>query len=115
MTRIACSFILCLSMVFFLGNNSRVAADATCTVQGTIFRVTLTGSGQIEGTPGDDVILGSPGNDQINGRGGADVVCAGSGNDTVTLGPGSVVFPVVPATMCIRGSSRGGPCLRRAG
>ena len=49
---------------------------------------TVTGSGTIIGTPGDDVIVGSDGDDTIFGLGGNDVICAGDGNDTVFAGLG---------------------------
>lgn len=49
---------------------------------------TLTGSGTIEGTPGDDVIIGSDGNDSIHGKAGNDKVCGGAGDDKLGGGPG---------------------------
>jgi CHRD domain/RTX calcium-binding nonapeptide repeat (4 copies) len=50
---------------------------------------TITGSGTIEGTDGDDVILGSDGNDAIQAKGGNDKVCGGGGDDNVGGGPGN--------------------------
>ena len=44
---------------------------------------TVTGSGAIEGTAGNDVICGGPNNDTIDGPGGNDVVLGGAGNDTL--------------------------------
>ena len=44
---------------------------------------TVTGSGAIEGTAGNDVICGGPNNDTIDGLGGNDVVLGGAGNDTL--------------------------------
>jgi Tol biopolymer transport system component len=44
---------------------------------------TVTGSGAIEGTAGNDVICGGPSNDTIDGLGGNDVVLGGAGNDTL--------------------------------
>ena len=42
---------------------------------------TITGSGPIVGTAGDDVILGSSGADTIHGLGGNDTICGGPGDD----------------------------------
>ena len=54
---------------------------------------TISGSGNILGTPGDDVICGSAGNDSIAGLGGNDVIYAGAGNDSVSAGDGNdIVF-----------------------
>jgi Tol biopolymer transport system component len=54
---------------------------------------TVTGAGDIQGTPGDDVICGSPGNDRILALGGNDVIYADAGNDQVIGGPGrDIVF-----------------------
>lgn len=49
---------------------------------------TITGSGTIDGTMGDDVIVGSDGNDSIHGKGGNDKVCGGAGDDKLGGGPG---------------------------
>src|SRR3954447_2285904 len=48
----------------------------------------INGSGDIHGTPGDDVICGGPGPDHIDGRGGDDVIYARSGQDVVEGGAG---------------------------
>ncbi len=54
---------------------------------------TITGSGNITGTAGDDVICGSPGNDSIAALGGNDVVYPGGGDDAVSAGDGNdIVF-----------------------
>ena len=50
---------------------------------------TITGSGQIEGTMGDDVIVGSDGRDEIHTRAGNDRICAGGGDDEMGGGPGN--------------------------
>ena len=50
--------------------------------------VTLTGSGNIDGSNGDDVILGSDGADMINGGNGDDIICGGGGDDTINGGSG---------------------------
>ena len=42
---------------------------------------TITGSGTIVGTGGDDVIVGSAGNDTILAGDGNDKVCGGAGDD----------------------------------
>lgn len=49
---------------------------------------TITGSGTIDGTMGDDVIVGSDGDDSIHGKGGNDKVCGGAGDDKLGGGPG---------------------------
>jgi len=52
----------------------------------------VSGSGNINGTPGNDLILGSAGNDAIQGRQGADCILAGSGNDTLQGNQGGDVL-----------------------
>ncbi len=43
----------------------------------------ITGSGNIDGTNQNDLILGSPGADTIAGRGGNDCILGGGGNDDI--------------------------------
>ena len=50
---------------------------------------TVTGSGNILGTPGDDVICGGPGDDRIAGLGGNDILLGFGGNDNLAGGPGN--------------------------
>ncbi len=50
---------------------------------------TVTGSGDILGTEGDDVICGSPGNDRISGRGGNDIISGFGGDDSLSGGAGN--------------------------
>jgi Ca2+-binding RTX toxin-like protein len=50
---------------------------------------TITGAGNIVGTPGDDVICGSPGNDHIEGLGGNDVILGFGGDDFLSGGDGN--------------------------
>ncbi|GAA4581375.1 hypothetical protein GCM10023194_12440 [Planotetraspora phitsanulokensis] len=50
---------------------------------------TITGSGTIYGSPGDDVIYGSPGSDTVYGYGGNDVICGMGGDDVIDGGPGA--------------------------
>ncbi len=57
---------------------------ATCDGQAA----TIEGSGVIEGTPGNDVIVGSDGVDLIIGRGGDDIICGLSGRDVIRAGAG---------------------------
>ena len=52
-------------------------------------QATITGSGDIRGTSGPDVIVGSAGDDRIEGGRGADLVCAGDGRDRVLGGGGA--------------------------
>ncbi|HEX2047620.1 MAG TPA: hypothetical protein VHF27_07645 [Acidimicrobiales bacterium] len=49
---------------------------------------TITGTGDIEGTEGDDVICGGPGTDRIAGLGGDDLLLGFGGDDFITGGPG---------------------------
>jgi Ca2+-binding RTX toxin-like protein len=50
---------------------------------------TIAGSGNIVGTPGNDVIVGGPGPDVIDGGGGDDLICARGGDDRVVGGAGN--------------------------
>jgi Ca2+-binding RTX toxin-like protein len=61
------------------------SADALCFGSAA----TITGSGTITGTPGDDVIIGSDSNDTILGLAGNDKICGGAGDDTLGGGPGN--------------------------
>ena len=49
---------------------------------------TIVGSGDIQGTPGDDVIVGSVGDDTVRGHGGDDSICTRGGDDRVRGGSG---------------------------
>ncbi len=49
---------------------------------------TVWGSGLLEGTSGDDVIVGSNGADTVYGYEGDDIICGLGGNDTIYGGPG---------------------------
>ena len=54
---------------------------------------TITGSGVVLGTPGDDVIVTEPGDVTVRGLGGNDVICTGNGDDViVTLGGDDLVY-----------------------
>lgn len=44
---------------------------------------------EIEGTPGNDVIIGLGGWDIIHGRGGDDLICSGGGDDFIKAGTGN--------------------------
>jgi Ca2+-binding RTX toxin-like protein len=46
----------------------------------------IDGSGTIEGTGGNDLILGSTGADEIDGMGGDDCIVGGDGDDTLDRG-----------------------------
>jgi hypothetical protein len=50
---------------------------------------TITGSGSIEGTAGNDVIVGSDAADAIDGKGGNDLICGLGGDDVVSGGLGN--------------------------
>ena len=57
-----------------------------------IVPVMITGTGTINGTKDDDVIVGSYKDDRINGMAGNDDITGGKGNDTLTGGAGNDVF-----------------------
>jgi dipeptidyl aminopeptidase/acylaminoacyl peptidase len=60
---------------------------------GRLLPCTITGSGQITGTEGNDVICGSSGRDFIAALGGDDVIYPGGGDDDVAAGSGNdIVF-----------------------
>lgn len=74
-------------------NISNHPADDTRCDWSRLLPCTVTGSGTIVGTEGDDVICGSPGDDRIVGMGGNDVIYAGAGNDQIDAGSGDdIVF-----------------------
>ena len=52
----------------------------------------VSGSGTLNGSNGNDLILASAGNDTLNGRAGADCLVAGSGADTLDGGAGGDVL-----------------------
>jgi len=51
----------------------------------------VSGSGNITGTHGKDLIIGSSGNDTIDGMGGDDCIMGSSGDDTIDGGDGNDV------------------------
>jgi Tol biopolymer transport system component len=74
-------------------NITNTESDESRCDWGRLLPCTITGSGFIVGTEGDDVICGSDGQDYIQALGGNDVVYAGAGNDWVVGGPGNdIVF-----------------------
>ena len=64
------------------GAGSRKCLDRKATIVGT------SGSDNIYGTNGSDVIVGGRGNDQIHGLGGDDFLCGEGGRDILTGGSG---------------------------
>ena len=77
------------------------------------YTVTITGSGTINGTSHDDVILGSALRDVINGNGGNDVVCACDGNHDITFGDGNDIADGSTGNDTIRGKGGDDKLLRR--
>jgi len=74
-------------------NITNTAADETRCDWARLLPCTITGSGTIVGTRGDDVICGSSGDDQIFAGSGNDVIYAGDGNDQIDGGVGNdIVF-----------------------
>ncbi len=84
------------STITRLTTNSLWDSDADWSVSSPT--CTVTGSGAIEGTPGNDVICGGPNNDNIDGLGGDDVVLGGGGNDTLVGASGSDTLNGGPGT-----------------
>ncbi len=58
----------------------------------------ITGTGTINGTNGNDLILGSSGVDTIEGRIGNDCILGGGGNDSINGGAGTDVCIGGPGT-----------------
>jgi Ca2+-binding RTX toxin-like protein len=66
-----------------------LSPDLQCGPPGPCASPTISGSGVINGTPGDDVIAGSSGADTIDGGGGNDIICGGDGDDRIAGGEGN--------------------------
>ena len=64
-----------------------VGLDLIATCNG--LPATIVGSGVINGTNGNDVIVGLGANDTINGGNGNDVICGNGGDDTINGGNGN--------------------------
>lgn len=58
----------------------------------------VVGSGTINGTSSNDLILGSSGADIITGRGGSDCILGGGGNDTIKGSGGADICIGGPGT-----------------
>lgn len=58
----------------------------------TVVSCTITGAGDITGTPGDDVICGSAGRDRISGLAGNDIIFGFGGDDDISGGTGNDVL-----------------------
>ena len=58
---------------------------------GLFLAITISGSGTITGTAGNDLILGSSGVDSIDGLGGNDCIVGGGGDDILNGGEGTDV------------------------
>jgi len=67
-------------------------ADNTATAATTVVSCTITGAGDVNGTPGNDVICGSAGTDRIAGLGGDDVIFGLGGDDQLIGGDGNDVL-----------------------
>lgn len=83
--------------------NDLVNANSNYTLGNNVERLTLTGTGNINGTGntqnntingnnGKNILTGNAGNDILNGKGGDDVLVGGAGVDVLTGGTGSDVF-----------------------
>src|SRR3954447_22801404 len=80
--------VVCLLIATQVMGAPLASAALTCEVGGVSYGVTISGSGTIAGTNGNDVIRGSDGPDTISGRNGDDVICGLGGADTLDGGPG---------------------------
>ncbi|MEO8357652.1 MAG: hypothetical protein ABI621_17240 [Chloroflexota bacterium] len=58
---------------------------------GLSLAITVSGSGTMTGTAGNDLILGGPGADTIDGLGGNDCILGGGGDDIISGGDGTDV------------------------
>ncbi|MEZ4503071.1 MAG: hypothetical protein R3C39_10635 [Dehalococcoidia bacterium] len=68
----------------------RDLAPAEC---GTLALDTLiVGSGTVNGTSGNDLLIGGSGDDVLDGKSGDDCIVAGAGNDTIDGGSGADVL-----------------------
>ncbi len=64
----------------------------------------VVGSGTVNGTEQNDLILGGAGPDEINGRGGADCILGGGGNDRIRGQGGNDVILGGPGNDTITGN-----------
>jgi Ca2+-binding RTX toxin-like protein len=123
--------IFCLFTVVIAGVTSALAAsntvpgshagDDTYTVDtspyfppqcaGITFDRIISGSGSIDGGPGNDLIYGSDGNDNIRGGNGHDCIIAGAGNDTVRGQNGNDILDGGEGTDTIDGGPGTDTCL----
>jgi hypothetical protein len=70
----------------------------------------VIGSGRLNGTGANDLILASSGRDDINGRGGSDCIVAGGGNDALSGGGGGDVLMGGPGNDTLRGGGAMDTC-----
>lgn len=68
-------------------NNATVTINVSAGCNG--LAATITGSGVVNGTSGNDVIATGNGNDTVAGNGGNDTICTYGGNDAVSAGSGN--------------------------
>jgi subtilisin family serine protease len=68
-------------------------SDGTASASTSIrFSVGTTGTTNVNGTTGADMLFGLAGNDKLNGNNGVDLLCGGAGNDQLTGGAGNDFF-----------------------
>lgn len=87
-TRLATGAVLALAVGLVPFTSAAVGAVGGCSG----LTPTITGTGTINGTAADDVILGSAQADIINGRGGEDHICGGGGADNIDGASGNDVI-----------------------
>ena len=79
-----------------VGGPNPVGADLSCDG----YAPTIYGSGQLNGTAGDDVIIGSNSADLIFGNGGDDIICGRGGADEIHGGDGEDEIDGGTISMC---------------
>ena len=78
------------------GTDTVQSSAATYTLGTNVENLTLTGSGDINGTGNNaaNVITGNSGNNTLSGGAGNDTITGGTGNDTITGGTGADIINV---------------------
>ena len=76
-----------------------------------VFDNIISGSGKIQGTPGNDLIFGSDGDDDIKGVNGDDCILGGGGNDLIFGQNGDDIIDGGPGEDTIDGGPGNDTCL----
>jgi Ca2+-binding RTX toxin-like protein len=129
--RVAIIFIFALSLLsLFASTASNNVPDTRLSSQDTIVSpndlkppecngitvtTSITGSGTINGTTGNDLILGSAANDVFNGLSGNDCLVGGNGNDTLNGNDGNDVLIGGAGTDMFHGGNGTDTCVDMSG